>query len=139
MSYKPSFWETQGKPFALTLFLIIAGASVLGLAIGGINAGCSYQGKADALAEKIRVDTSNTELCRSSIIARKDHDSLDVKCDHPNHVLRTEWERGKLTVQCLCPNTIADEKSRSNSTEEDSTSEEKIEEKIEEKTENEEI
>ena len=26
----------------------------------------------------------------------------DTKCKHRDHVLRTKWERGELTIQCLC-------------------------------------
>ena len=112
MSYKPGFWEASAKPFAKTAcFLALAGGLMAGAGVG-IKAGCSYSNRADAEAEKIAVDTNRDAPCTSSLVTRKGAESLDAKCKHKEHVLRTKWERGELTIQCLCPNTIEDEKTR---------------------------
>jgi len=129
VSYEPGFWDKTAKPFAKTAmyFAIVGGIAV---AAGGFwSASCAYQDKAEALAEQRRVDTEKTEPCKSSIITRKGQDSLDTKCKHHEHVLRTKWERGELTIQCLCPNTVADEKDEP---EEGNTSEEEVEPEEEE-------
>lgn len=112
MSYELGFWEKTAKPFAKTAMFLSLAAVVVAAIPSGINAGCAYSEKTSADAEKIVIDTNRDAPCTSSLVTRKGSESMDTKCKHKDHVLRTKWERGELTIQCLCPNTVEDEKNR---------------------------